>query len=172
MRHKKFNGLFADFARELKNLDTLIGELEDIFKNLSRKPPKTVIRACASILHDYYTGVGKIFERISSEIDGGAPRGYDWHLQLLQRMLAPISGVRPQIIDAGLGEELDEYMRFRHVFRHHTDFNCAGNWSRNWRIDFKKFIDDLSGKFAPSSNGSEQPMMKANHPLNPDCLPE
>jgi len=122
MLHKNFNGLFADFARELKNLEALVGERDDILKSFSGKPSKIIIRACAGILHDYYTGVEKIFERIANEIDGGAPRGYDWHLQLLQRMLAQVPDARPQVIDASLGEELDEFMRFRHVFRHQYGF--------------------------------------------------
>ena len=122
MLHKKFNGFFADLDRELKNLESLVAEAAENLQNLSGKPSKTIIRACVGILHDFYTGIEKIFERIANEIDGGVPRGYDWHLQLLQRMLAPISGIRPQIINADLGEELDEYMRFRHVFRHQYGF--------------------------------------------------
>jgi hypothetical protein len=120
----------------LKKLEALVGERRDIFKNFSGKPSKIFLRACAGILHDYYTGVEKIFERIASEVDGGAPRGYDWHLQLLQRMLAPMPGVRPQIIDAGLGENLDEYLRFRHVFRHQYGFQLR------WQL-IKDLIDRL-----------------------------
>jgi hypothetical protein len=122
MLHKRFNGFFADLERELKNLDALVAEAAEILQNLSGKPSKTIIRACAGILHDFYTGIEKIFERIASEIDGGVPRGYDWHLQPLQRMLAPVPDARPQVIDASLGEELDELMRFRHVFRHQYGF--------------------------------------------------
>jgi hypothetical protein len=122
MLHKKFIGFFADLDRELKNLESLVAEAAENLQNLSGKPSKTIIRACAGILHDFYTGIEKIFERIANEIDGGVPRGYDWHLQLLQRMLAQVPDTRPQVIDASLGEELDEFMRFRHVFRHQYGF--------------------------------------------------
>ncbi len=136
MLHKNFNGLFADIERELGNLESLVNEIAEILQNLSGKPGKTTIRACASILHDFYTGIEKIFERIASEIDGGAPRGYDWHLQLLQRMLAPVPGVRPPIIEPELGELLDEYMRFRHLFRHQYGFQLR------WQL-VKELVDRL-----------------------------
>jgi len=136
MLHKKFNGLLADVERELKNLESVVKEAAEILQNLSGKPSKTIIRACASILHDFYGGVEKIFERIANEIDGGAPRGYDWHLQLLQRMLSPIPDCRPQIINADLGEGLDEFMRFRHVFRHPYGFQLR------WQL-VKELIEQL-----------------------------
>jgi len=122
MLHKKTNGFLADLERELKNLELLMQERTEFFLELSGKPTKIFVRACASILHDFYSGIEKILERIASEIDGGAPRGYDRHLQLLQRMLSPVPDTRPAVIEASLGEALDEFMRFRHVFRHQYGF--------------------------------------------------
>lgn len=136
MLHREFNGLFADIERELRNLEAVANEAVEILQNFSGKPSKAVIRACGSILHDFYNGIEKIFERIASEVDGGVPRGYDWHLQLLQRMLSPIPDARTPVIDAGLGEKLDEYMRFRHVFRHQYGFQLR------WQL-VKELIDQL-----------------------------
>ncbi|MDZ7291070.1 MAG: hypothetical protein ONB44_15090 [candidate division KSB1 bacterium] len=70
MLHKNFTGLFADIEWELKNLESLVSAIAEIMQSLSGKPSKSLVRASASILHDYYTGIEKIFERIASEIDG------------------------------------------------------------------------------------------------------
>jgi len=144
MLHKRFNGFFADLERELKNLEAVVTELQDTLQNVSGKPNQIVIRACASILHDFYTGIEKTFARIATEIDGGTPRGYDRHLQLLRRMLTPISDVRPQVIDIPLGEELDEYLRFRHMFRHQSGFHLK------WPLvkDLTDHLPDVHQRFA------------------------
>jgi len=163
MLHKKPNGLFADLERELTNLDALAAELKEILQNLSGKPTKTIIRACASILHDFYTGVEKVFERIASEVDGGAPRGIDWHLQLLQRMLAPVPDTRPPVIDTSLGEELDEFMRFRHVFRHQYGFQLR------WQL-VKELVDrmeEVHRRFAGQIRAFEQWLRTADSPGQP-----
>lgn len=76
------------------------------------------LRARGSILHDFYSGVERIFVRIARELNGGVPQDVQWHRQLVKDMALAIPEVRPQVIDAGLAEILDEYLRFRHLFRH------------------------------------------------------
>lgn len=75
------------------------------------------LRARASILHDFYTGAERIFVRIADELNGGVPRGEQWHRQLLQDMALDLPDVRPAVITAELAKELGDYLRFRHVFR-------------------------------------------------------
>ena len=75
------------------------------------------LRARGSILHDFYTGAEHIFVRLAEEINGGVPRGDQWHRQLLHDMAIPVPDVRPAVISADLAEELGEFLRFRHVFR-------------------------------------------------------
>lgn len=74
--------------------------------------------ACAGYLHPYYTGVESIFDRISRSFDGGLLQGGDYHRELLRSMTLEIPDIRPKIISKELAEELDEYRRFRHMFRH------------------------------------------------------
>ena len=75
------------------------------------------LRALGSILHDFYSGVERIFVRIAGELNGGVPQAERWHQELLGDMVLEIPKVRPAVIDADLATALGEYLRFRHLFR-------------------------------------------------------
>ena len=51
---------------------------------LKRRPSNYVARAGGSILHDFYTGIEKIFESIAKEVDNRLPMGEEWHSELLR----------------------------------------------------------------------------------------
>ena len=90
---------------------------------VSRLDEKGMVRgsdlmACAGYLHHYYTGIESVFERISRAFDGGLTSGGDYHRELLRSMTIEIPEIRPSIISRDLAEELDEYRRFHHMFRH------------------------------------------------------
>lgn len=74
-------------------------------------------RIIGSILHDFYTGVERIFQKIAIELEGDVPKGSAWHKDLLDDMALEIREVRPAVISESLREDLDEYLRFRHLFR-------------------------------------------------------
>ncbi len=75
------------------------------------------VRAQASLLHDFYTGLERAFCRIVQELNGGLPRSEQWHRDLLQDMALNLEGVRPAVITEGLRRDLIPYLRFRHLFR-------------------------------------------------------
>ncbi|MBI2265735.1 MAG: hypothetical protein HYU64_11260, partial [Armatimonadetes bacterium] len=81
------------------------------------EPSSLEVRAAGSILHDFYSGIEKIFRRISSNLDGDMPSGEDWHLELLERMSLAVEGLRPSVISEGAKSKLSEFLRFRHLFR-------------------------------------------------------
>lgn len=56
----RFAVLKADIDRELRNLERLLHELKDILVTTTEDSPIRV-RAAGSVLHDFYTGVEKIF---------------------------------------------------------------------------------------------------------------
>ncbi|MGB9887889.1 MAG: hypothetical protein ACPLRW_12990, partial [Moorellales bacterium] len=56
------------------------------------------------------------------------PETLRWHKQLLNRMTLEVPEVRPPVISKDLARTLDEYLRFRHVFR-----NVYGTLSRRSR---------------------------------------
>ena len=123
----KFAALKADIERELQNLDRLTLELNTVLTTTS---PNTAVRvrATGSVIHDFYTGVEKIFRRIATRVDQDLPTGEDWHVQLLQRMSVPLEEIRPQVIDEHLERNLEEYLRFRHLFRNIYGFELK--WGR------------------------------------------
>ena len=58
-----------------------------------------------------------MFVRIARELNGGVPQAEQWHRELVRNMALDIPSVRPAVIDADLAASLEEYLRFRHVFR-------------------------------------------------------
>jgi hypothetical protein len=98
---------------ELRSIERLADELQ----SAPTGDDTFALRARASILHDFYTGVERVFVRLAEEINGGVPRGEHWHRQLLTDMAIAIPEVRPAVISGELADELAEFLRFRHVFR-------------------------------------------------------
>ena len=105
--------LAAEIEHDLERLDQLRDELatapgdDDTF----------TLRARGSMLHDFYSGVERVFVRIAEELNGGVPQGERWHRQIITDMSLEIPDVRPAVIDAALAEDLVDYLRFRHLFR-------------------------------------------------------
>ncbi len=83
--------LAAEIELELGALNRLADELE----GAPRGADTLSLRARGSILHDFYTGVERILIRIAEELNGGVPKGEQWHRQLPADMMVAIPGVRP-----------------------------------------------------------------------------
>lgn len=105
--------LAAEIEHELARLEKLREELA----TAPRDDDTFTLRARGSMLHDFYSGIERVFVRIAEELNGGVPQGEQWHRQIVTDMSLKIPGVRPAVIDAALAEELADYLRFRHVFR-------------------------------------------------------
>jgi len=119
--------------------------------------------AVAAYLHHFYTGVEAIFERISKAFDGGQSFGGDYQRELLRSMTLEIPDVRPPIITKDLWDELDEFRRFRHMFRH--AYGAVLRWrnvetlaskteslrsSLTYQIEnFIKFVEDMTNEINP-----------------------
>lgn len=119
IKHKKIeDAVIKNIQQELISLEDIclqIGRL--IEKAEEEKETSTFLnRAAGSMLHDFYTGVEKIFFSISSKMDKDLPVGPDWHIKLLNSM-AVAKGRRPPVISSLILEELKKYLGFRHLFR-------------------------------------------------------
>jgi hypothetical protein len=110
--------LAADLEHELTQLDALGDELALLRTRLPDPPTSIELRAAGSITHDFYSGVERMFRRIATVIDGDLPSGPNWHAELLERMSYPIADLRPAVISSDVRLRLEDYLRFRHVFRH------------------------------------------------------
>ena len=108
-------------ANELQSLERVAEQLQQLLTQIPEPPTFVELRATASILHDFYSGIERIFERVAVTLNGGLPEGERWHQSLLQQMAEETEG-RPAVIDKKLLERLLEYLKFRHRFR-----NMYGN---------------------------------------------
>ena len=106
-------GLATEIESELASLAALGEELG----KAPRQDDIYSLRARGSILHDFYNGVERVFLRIARELNGGVPRGDQWHRDLVDDMTLEIPEVRPAVIDRDLATNLGDYLRFRHLFR-------------------------------------------------------
>ncbi len=90
-------------------------------------PTEIELSALAALLHSFYTGVENIFKRVTVELDGEPVRGDSWHRELLLRMKMPTPH-RPALLSEELHDTLNEYLRFRHVFRNAYSFDL--DWQK------------------------------------------
>lgn len=119
---------------ELTSLERVTEEMEDLLAESARPPTRTELRAIASILHEFYNGVERIFERMAVGLGEELPRGSHWHVDLLTQMTTPREGVRAAIIDESLYARLKDYLDFRHFFRHAYGYTLE--WSQlRWKAE-------------------------------------
>lgn len=123
----RFIRLKQEILSELAQLDALEMELAQIEERGDSLPNPARVRALASILHDFYTGCERIFERVAQEFDGGLPSDSSWHSRLLEAMTLDLPTVRPPVIHKETARILQDYLAFRHRFRHMYGFELDEN---------------------------------------------
>lgn len=152
----KIQRIISEIREELEKTDELVSEIGG-HKSLRGKDT-FYLRAVASILHDFYCGVERIFVRIAEELNGGIPEGANWHIQLLKDMELEIEKVRPPVISHDVGKRLREYLEFRHRFRNIYGFELEwekmkglkdglSSVAKDFKNDlaqFLKFMEELS----------------------------
>ena len=100
MSAQRFLLLKADIDRELAQVAAVVAEGRETLEQLDGAPTTLELRGIGSILHDFYTGIEQIMERIATTFDGELPAGANWHVQLLDRMTSEIvisAPRRPQL---------------------------------------------------------------------------
>jgi hypothetical protein len=104
-------------ATEREQLQRLLSGFHDLLAKCRESDPTEIeLSALAATLHSFYTGVENIFKRVAVELDGKPVHGDAWHRELLRRMKTPTPN-RPALLSEELHDTLNEYLRFRHVFR-------------------------------------------------------
>src|ERR1035441_2257514 len=127
-------------ATERERLQRLLSGIHGLLaKCRTTAPTEIELSALAALLHSFYTGVENIFKRVAVELDGEPVRGESWDRELfvwvgwgewgggrvrgdsclrelLLRMKSP-TAPRPALLSEELHDSLNEYLRFRHVFR-------------------------------------------------------
>ncbi len=114
---------FATMDEVVTNIETGIEQLPN-----SLNPSQIEMRGLASYVHDFYSGVESVLERIAANFDHHVPTGEHSHSGLLEQLAHPRAGERDAMIDNALWTQLHELMEFRHVFRH--AYAREMNWNK------------------------------------------
>ncbi len=147
--------LAATIRSELERLESVVEEAALALRDYPQgDPPLRELRGIGDIVHDFYTGAERMFERIAPELNGGVPAGSSWHLELLESMSLDLPSIRPPVITRETVRLLGEYLRFRHLFRNVYGFELE--WQRlkpllsrlpdvwaSLRTDLQRFLDFL-----------------------------
>lgn len=104
-------------------------------------------------LDEFYNGIERIFERIVVGLGESLPRGTSWHVDLLVQIATAQKGKRPAVIDERLWTRLEEYLKFRHFFRHaygHTLEWDRMRWNAEQLGDTLQMLDEQIHTFFDS----------------------
>jgi predicted nucleotidyltransferase len=122
---------------ECAALGHIVPAVEEGLGSLEEVPSQFALNALASYLHQFYTGCERILERIAIAVDGSLPTGAFSHANLLAQMAHALPGVRPAVFNAALWLRLQDYLAFRHFFRHAYGYTLE--WSK-----LRPLVADLS----------------------------
>lgn len=144
---------------ELTALRRVVEEAEEILAGRPEPPTRVELRAMAGILHEFYNGVERIFERIAVGMGEGLPQGSNWHTDLLAQMASTPEGRPLAMIDQPLRARLKDYLDFRHFFRHAYGYTLEWNQLR-WKVEhlpetFATLGDQLHAFFEALSEGEQ-----------------
>lgn len=104
-------------ADQSTSLARLIAESELEYAAIQLPPRDVEMRGMATYVRDFYQATESIFERVAVYLDGGLPKGSDWHIQLLMQMYQE-TPTRPALLtDDELYARFDDYRKFRHIVR-------------------------------------------------------
>src|SRR5215831_10565448 len=103
---------------ELEALGHIVQAVQEGLGPLEETPSQFALNALASYLHQFYAGCERILERIAVTVDGGLSGGAFSHANLLAQMAHELPGLRPAVLHEALWLRLQDYLAFRHFFRH------------------------------------------------------
>jgi len=119
---------------KLVTLRRVTQETDDALSSFPDPPTQLELHGLAAYLHQFYTGVESIFERIAVRLGEGLPHGAYWHVDLLNQMAEARPGKRPAVIDEPLRARLKDYLDFRYFFRHAYGYTLEWNQIR-WKAE-------------------------------------
>ncbi len=135
---------------QVNEIDRLFEEYNLFFQDMNyEKPDILQVTVMSSILHSFYNGIEKIFEMISKDIDNFVAIGNKSHQELLDNVYTS-NEKRKAIINEEVYILLNDYLGFRHVFRHSYSFQLkwdkmkplANNLFCTWK-KLKEQIEDF-----------------------------
>lgn len=109
-------------AFEIAQVDQLLTVYSDLLDSTRGHAPDPVeLAALASVLHSFYNGIENLLLCVAKGFDRAVPTGPKWHRDLLMQMSEP-NDRRPALFSPETSTKLDEYLGFRHFYRHAYTF--------------------------------------------------
>ena len=109
-------------AFEIAQVDQLLTVYSDLLDSARERTPDPVeLAALASVLHSFYNGIENMLLCVAKGLDGPVPTGPKWHRDLLLQM-GERNDRRPAVFSPETSRKLDEYLAFRHFYRHAYSF--------------------------------------------------
>lgn len=108
---------------ELTEIERVVQRAPIAWQRAQESLDDLYLDSAALNLHVFYSGVERLFELISQQIDQSRPDDGQWHQNLLRQMAVEIPKLRPAVISHTTRDLLDEYRGFRHVVRNVYAFN-------------------------------------------------
>jgi len=110
--------------RELNQIRKTVKRVEEKLAEVSSsRPDDFTIGGFANYVHSFYNGTENIFKLIAEYVDESRPQSAGWHRDLLSQMALELQGLRPAVLTAELAAVLEDYLKFRHFFRHSYGFD-------------------------------------------------
>jgi len=131
---------------ELAALGHIVQAVQEGLGPLEDTPSQFVLNALASYLHRFDTGCERILERIAVTVDGGLPGGAFSHANLLAQMARELPGIRPALLHETLWLRLQDYLAFRHFFRHAYSYTLEWAKLRPLVAGMSATLTDIQGQ--------------------------
>lgn len=140
--------LKAEINEDIGAIDLICNNVKERYAQIgNRKLDYFEISAFGYLLHNFYNACENLLLRIASVFENTVDKE-EWHKDLLLRMKLEIENIRPQVIKGELAPILDEYRRFRHLFRHAYSIQLDWEKINPLIIKLEKakglFIDDIN----------------------------
>lgn len=144
--------LRSDIQEEFDDLETIRDELQEEIHTIDweaeHTPTKKDKRSLALMVHDFYSGIERIFKTCISRIDGDLSdleEEPDSHDRIIRRATSDDLSVRPPIVSSEHREILLDLKGFRHIIHHNYSHQLEWQQMKHFVENFNEMYKNLVG---------------------------
>lgn len=115
--NSKLSKLAQEIKLEISFLEISISRSSLGWQRYLESNDRLYLDSVALGLHNFYSGLERLFEKVAKVVDGSLPSGANWHQLVLEQMSLEIPQQRPALISEQSRKALEEYRGLRHVVR-------------------------------------------------------
>jgi len=152
MDKKQLSILRSEIEYQIEIIETIFDKIAD------RRQYIDDVRGLESLayqLHNLYSAFEDLFLIVAKHFENTIEDESRYHIELLQRMVIDIEGVRPSLLKRETMNWLDELRAFRHLFRHaylyeidkkklQLVLEVAEKLNKCYKDDIAQFLEKLS----------------------------